>query len=79
MVVCGNKVDLETSRVISTQQGREFAKKIGAPFFETSAKTRLNVEEAFNELVREMRRWQKRHPEHEQHKKPNKGGKCVIL
>ena len=38
VVVCGNQCDLENKRLISTQQGREFAADINAPFFETSGK-----------------------------------------
>lgn len=34
----------------------EFAKMAGAPFYETSAKTRVNIEESFYDLVREVRR-----------------------
>ena len=37
-----NKTDLE-NRVISTQDGEEFAKRLQVPFVETSAKTGSNV------------------------------------
>jgi hypothetical protein len=37
---------------VSTLEGRELAKSFGVPFFESSAKNRINVEEAFHELVR---------------------------
>jgi len=56
MVVVGNKSDLESERQVSTQQGQDLAKSFGAPFFETSAKTRVNVEESFYQLVREIRK-----------------------
>jgi len=56
IVVVGNKSDLETERQVSTQQGQDLAKSFGAPFFETSAKVRVNVEEAFYQVVREIRK-----------------------
>merc|ERR1711998_346768 len=56
MVICGNKVDLESERQVTVVEGRDLAKNFGVPFMETSAKTRVNVEESFHELVREIRR-----------------------
>jgi len=59
MVIVGSKCDLEDSREVSTEEGKELAKKFRCPFFETSAKVRTNVEESFIEVVREIkkRRW----------------------
>ena len=37
---------------MSTLEGCDLAKSFGVPFFESSAKSRINVEEAFHELVR---------------------------
>jgi len=56
LVICGNKCDLEADRQVSKAEGAELARSFKAPFFETSALSRTNVEEAFFELVREMRR-----------------------
>jgi len=47
MVLIGNKVDLIEQRKISYEEGKEFADKYGLLFFETSAKSSYNVEEAF--------------------------------
>ncbi|KAH3761121.1 Ras GTPase [Pelomyxa schiedti] len=53
-VIVGNKIDLESERKITTAQGTELAKKLNAPFFESSAKTRINIEETFTELSRQI-------------------------
>jgi tRNA U34 5-carboxymethylaminomethyl modifying GTPase MnmE/TrmE len=37
---------------VSQAEGAAYAKSIGAPFFETSAKLNLNVTEAMHELIR---------------------------
>jgi len=55
MVLVGNKCDLDAERQVTTQEGEERAKQWACPFFETSAKTRVNVEESFFQLVREIR------------------------
>ncbi|KAK6539765.1 Ras GTPase [Orbilia ellipsospora] len=59
LVVVGNKCDLETDRQVSTQEGRSLAESFGCPFMETSAKARINVDECFYELVREIRKYNK--------------------
>jgi GTPase KRas len=52
MVIIGNKCDLEEERVVSLEQGREYAQRVGGSFFETSAKTRINIENTFKEIFR---------------------------
>lgn len=51
MVLVGNKSDLSTSSV-DLQQARDLATYYRIPFIETSAKTRMGVNEAFHILVR---------------------------
>eukprot|EP01121_Diplochlamys_sp_Union-15-3_P001325 TRINITY_DN11152_c0_g1_i1.p1 TRINITY_DN11152_c0_g1~~TRINITY_DN11152_c0_g1_i1.p1 ORF type:complete len:215 (+),score=36.26 TRINITY_DN11152_c0_g1_i1:102-746(+) len=50
VMMIGNKCDLIEERVVSTHEGEEFAKKNNILFMETSAKTALNVKEAFMKL-----------------------------
>lgn len=54
MVLVGNKVDDETSRQVSTNEGETFAKEHGMTFFESSAKTGKNVEEIFKTSAKEI-------------------------
>ena len=56
MVLAGNKNDLFNEREVTVWEGEELAKSFSIPFFETSAKNRLNVEDSFYELVRELKR-----------------------
>ena len=56
MCLAGNKCDLNDDRQVTTAEGSDKAKSFGCPFFETSAKSRINVEESFYDLVREIRK-----------------------
>ena len=53
MVLVGNKCDLPT-RSIDMQQARDAATHYQIPFVETSAKTRMGVDDAFYTLVRSV-------------------------
>ncbi|XP_043827533.1 GTPase NRas-like [Dromiciops gliroides] len=55
MVLVANKMD-KADRLVTPALGQEVARSFRVPFVETSAKTRLGVEHAFQELVREIRR-----------------------
>merc|ERR1712093_607463 len=51
----GNKCDWEESKkVVSQQQALELAEELGVPYMETSAKSSINVDEAFFTLAREI-------------------------
>jgi len=52
IILVGNKIDLADMRVISTEQGRQLAEKLGTMFIETSAKHRINIEETIVQLLR---------------------------
>jgi len=62
-VLVGNKCDLEEDREIPFDKGQNLAKDLKCPFLEASAKTRLNVVEAFETLVREIKRFRNQVPE----------------
>lgn len=61
-VLVGNKCDLEEDREISYEKGQQLAKELKCPFLEASAKTRLNVVEAFETLVHEIKRFRNQTP-----------------
>lgn len=55
MVLVGNKCDLTDQRVITTEQGEALAQKFGCRFIEASAMTKINVDQIFQDLVRQIR------------------------
>ena len=55
IVLVGNKCDLPT-RNVDMKQAKEMADNLESPFIETSAKTRMGVDDAFYSLVREIRK-----------------------
>ncbi|KFZ07555.1 hypothetical protein V501_06354 [Pseudogymnoascus sp. VKM F-4519 (FW-2642)] len=59
ITVVGNKCDLEGERQVSKQEGEALAKSFGCKFIETSAKSRINVDNAFFDIVREIRHYNK--------------------
>eukprot|EP01130_Rhizamoeba_saxonica_P006573 TRINITY_DN2619_c0_g1_i2.p1 TRINITY_DN2619_c0_g1~~TRINITY_DN2619_c0_g1_i2.p1 ORF type:complete len:132 (-),score=40.61 TRINITY_DN2619_c0_g1_i2:51-446(-) len=54
MVVVGNKCDLNEEREVENSELMELGKTFKCPVFEGSAKARINVEESFIEVVREI-------------------------
>jgi len=76
MLLVGNKCDLEDERVVGKDQGQNLAKQFGnCTFMETSAKAKVNVNEIFYDVVRQINR---KTPETNKKKKKRNGG-CVIL
>jgi len=61
-LLVGNKSDLTAKRVVSTEQGKEFADSLGIEFLETSAKTSANVEQAFLTMASQIKARMKTQP-----------------
>src|SRR4051812_6385000 len=53
-VLVGNKADMDSERVVSSSQGEELAKKYSTSLFETSARSGVNVNEAFEAVIRSI-------------------------
>lgn len=54
VILIGNKKDLEQKRQVSYEEGEQFARENGLLFLEVSAKTALNVEDAFLKSASEI-------------------------
>lgn len=52
-MLIGNKVDLQENRKVTVSEAKKLAEKLKINFLETSAKDTINIEEAFQSLVRE--------------------------
>ena len=50
----GNKIDLKDTRQVSSSDGRIYADLIGWQYWESSAKTGINVKEIFNRIAKEI-------------------------
>lgn len=56
LFVVGNKIDLETERVVLPYEGSEFARAHGMTFFETSARGGSGVEQLFDDIASRLSR-----------------------
>jgi len=57
-IVVANNCHRENERQVSMDEGRDLAQHFGCKFIETSSNYRINVDEAFFSLVREIRKYQ---------------------
>lgn len=84
-MLVGNKCDKQYEREVSREEGAALARNFGCDFLETSAKTAINVERLFVDLVRLLRqtRQQEQGPPGQirspKEKEKRKGGKCIIM
>ncbi|KAH3745352.1 Ras GTPase [Pelomyxa schiedti] len=77
VVMCGNKCDLDAQRQVTTKEGQDFAKSSGCIFWETSALTRHNVDNAFHSAVRQARQLEAGNTPKKTKEKRKK--KCTVL
>lgn len=77
MVLVGNKCDLESERVVGKSQGANLAQHFNnCAFMETSAKAKINVNDVFYDLVRQINR---KSPNDQPKKKRSNRIQCVLL
>eukprot|EP01084_Bolivina_argentea_P216106 367132_1 len=53
-VIMGNKCDMINDRVISADRGRDLASEYNVSFYETSAKTDINVQKVFIDIAKDV-------------------------
>uniref|UniRef100_A0A8C2FTE1 RAS related 2 n=1 Tax=Cyprinus carpio TaxID=7962 RepID=A0A8C2FTE1_CYPCA len=83
MILVGNKADLEQQRQVTQEEGQQLARQLKVTYMEASAKIRMNVDQAFHELVRVIRKFQEQEcppsPEPTRKEKDKSGCHCVIV
>ncbi|XP_008969700.2 ras-related protein R-Ras2 isoform X2 [Pan paniscus] len=83
MILIGNKADLDHQRQVTQEEGQQLARQLKVTYMEASAKIRMNVDQAFHELVRVIRKFQEQEcppsPEPTRKEKDKKGCHCVIF
>ncbi|MCQ2818470.1 MAG: GTP-binding protein [archaeon] len=47
-----NKIDMEDERKVPEEEGKKAAEEFNLPFYEASAKSNINVDQVFNDLVK---------------------------
>lgn len=79
MLLVANKSDLENQRLVPALEGQELAKSLKIRYIEASAKTRTNVDAAFYELVRIVRKFQAEERPPVKPEKKKRGPRCSVL
>lgn len=80
-ILVGNKNDLESSRVVTYNEGKNYAMNNGMEFIETSAKVNVNIEEAFFTIARKIKekvqKFEEKHTNEQTKKKLNNSTKIL--
>ncbi|KAI9207501.1 ras-related protein R-Ras2-like protein [Polychytrium aggregatum] len=79
LLLIGNKIDLDSERQVSKEEGAAKARQLGAEFIETSAKTSINVEKAFHQIIRSFRRYATGGATSGASSKKSQGCHCIIV
>lgn len=82
MILVGNKADLVDSRVVSEDEGLNLALEWGCKYMETSAKTRMNVEDIYYDIMRQVHAEKVQtegHRKPEKSQKKSKFAKCTCM
>ena len=78
LVLVGTWCDDESRREVTRDEGENLARSWGCPFFEASAKTRVNCDEVFHQVVREI--WEKNtDANNNEDPEEEKKDKCCIM
>ncbi|KAK7498355.1 hypothetical protein BaRGS_00010309 [Batillaria attramentaria] len=80
-LLVGNMIDLKDQRQVSYEEATKRAQDWHVPYVETSAKTRVNVDKVFYDLMREIRarKMEAIRQNNGKQNKNRKKKKCVIL
>lgn len=80
-LLVGNMIDLKEQRQVSYEEATKRAQDWHVPYVETSAKTRVNVDKVFYDLMREIRarKMEAIRQNNGKQNKNRKKKKCVIL
>lgn len=54
VALVANKIDKENERVISKEEGEKLANELQYPFYEASAKEGININECFDNLIKQI-------------------------
>lgn len=54
IALCGNKIDLEESRKVKSEEASAYSKSIGCLFIEVSAKNNINIINLFEDLAHKI-------------------------
>ncbi|VVC88227.1 unnamed protein product [Leptidea sinapis] len=65
--------------MVTLEEAQSLSRQLKIPYIECSAKARMNVDQAFHELVRLVRRFQEAERIHIKSEERNKKKKCTIL
>ena len=79
IILVGNKMDLEQRREVPRQEAENLARSWGVIYIETSAKTRVNVDEAYTNLVTEIIKSKQGSNRQQVNKLPEKKKGCCVL